>query len=242
MVYASAMDDILGKLSRETTPTVQDRLLVCEKLPQLEAKNPTTNPAYSPYLDGEWELIYSGGVSPGPVPFPTRELSLLMYAGGFTPGMFLMSVANKVPGGALRLTNPKITIESQMSSATAKVTASAFGSEYELSLKTTLEAESALRLRETYTEAIVAGRQVALPDMLKWERLLFVTYLDARLMVVRDETGAPDILLRTSPNTQPPIGSTAPSSNVSSREVEVEDDDDNFVQVQGSIKTTEYDA
>jgi hypothetical protein len=93
MVYASAMDDILGKLSRETTPTVQDRLLVCEMLPHLEAKNPTTNPAYSPYLDGEWELIYSGGVSPGPVPFPTRELSLLMYAGGFTPGMFLMSVS-----------------------------------------------------------------------------------------------------------------------------------------------------
>jgi|AntRauMFilla1563_2_1112583.scaffolds.fasta_scaffold214487_1 hypothetical protein len=35
-------------------------------------------------------------------------------------------------------------------------------SEYELSLKTTLEAESALRLRETYTDAILAGRQVAL--------------------------------------------------------------------------------
>jgi hypothetical protein len=37
---------------------------------------------------------------------------------------------------------------------------------------------------------------------------------------------------------------TAASSHVSSREVEVEvqDDDDNFVQVEGSIKTTEYDA
>mmetsp|Transcript_32499 Transcript_32499/g.71028 ORF Transcript_32499/g.71028 Transcript_32499/m.71028 type:complete len:279 (-) Transcript_32499:261-1097(-) len=231
LVYASAMkDDFLGKLSREINSTAEDRLLVSETLPKVEASNPTTNPAYSTLLDGEWELIYSGGVSPGPVPSPTREIALLMYAGGFTPGMFLMSVASKMPGEVLRLTNVKVTIDSQTSSATALSTATLFGSEYELSLKNTLEAESALRLRETYTQAVVAGNEVALPDALKWERLLFVTYLDETMMVVRDESGAPDVLVRT----------TAPASSPSVA-VEVEVDDD-FVKVDGNIKMTEYDA
>lgn len=232
MVYASAMkDDFLGRLSRSQAPTAQDRLLVSEMLPQVESSNPTTDPAYSTLLDGEWELIYSGGVSPGPVPSPTREIALLMYAGGFTPGMFLMSVASKVPGDVLRLSNVKVTIDSQTSSATAKSTATVFGSEYELSLKNTLEPESALRLRETYTDAVMAGREVALPDAMKWERLLFVTYVDSTMLVVRDETGAPDVLVRMAP----------PASEAAVTEVEVEVDED-FVKVDGNIKVTEYDA
>eukprot|EP00959_Pyramimonas_sp_CCMP1952_P229397 4796467-Pyramimonas_sp.AAC.1 len=167
-------DDFLRNLSREINSNAQDRLLVSEILPQVEASNPTTNPAYSTLLDGEWEVIYSGGVSPGPVPSPTREIALLMYAGGFTPGMFLMSrfatqswgwaldtvsgherdrtntyltiaqargafecrsayaasstqVASKMPGEVLRLTNAKVTIDSQTSSATAVSTATLFG-------------------------------------------------------------------------------------------------------------------
>jgi len=234
VVHASAMrDEFLGKLSREINSTAEDRLLVSETLPKVEASNPTTNPAYSTLLDGEWELIYSGGVSPGPVPSPTREIALLMYAGGFTPGMFLMSVASKMPGEILRLSNVKVTIDSQTSSATAISKATLFGSEYELSLMNSLEAESALRLRETYTQANVGGNEVTLPDALKWERLLFVTYLDETMMVVRDETGAPDVLMRTS---------LPASTSSDALTVEVDVGEDDFVKVDGNIKMTEYDA
>merc|ERR1712046_498744 len=66
-------------------------------------------------------------------------------------------------------------------------------------LRNTLEVESDCRMREIYCEAEVAGQGVAVPEALRYERLLFITYVDEELMVVRDETGAADILRRGSP-------------------------------------------
>jgi len=71
------------------------------------------------------------------------------------------------------------------------------------------------------------------PDALKWERLLFVTYLDETMMVVRDETGAPDVLMRTS---------LPASTSSDALTVEVDVGEDDFVKVDGNIKMTEYDA
>jgi len=84
--------ELVEALSGEAAPTAADRLLVSERLTTLEAGCAIEDPAFSPLLDGEWEVVYSGGVSPGPVLSPTREIALLMYAGGFTPGNFLLSV------------------------------------------------------------------------------------------------------------------------------------------------------
>jgi hypothetical protein len=89
MQYPSQLVDAL---SSATVPTAADRLLVSEQLTTLEAACAIDEPAFSPLLDGEWEVVYSGGVSPGPVLSPTREIALLMYAGGFTPGSFFLSV------------------------------------------------------------------------------------------------------------------------------------------------------
>lgn len=91
-MHASKKEELLRSLSGERTPTAADRLLVSEMLTKVEATCPETQPAYSALMNGEWEVVYSGGVSPGPVPSPTREIALLMYAGGFTPGSFLLSV------------------------------------------------------------------------------------------------------------------------------------------------------
>ena len=41
------------------------RLMINELLLKLEATNPTASPAYSPLLNGPWQFIYTGGISPG---------------------------------------------------------------------------------------------------------------------------------------------------------------------------------
>ena len=41
------------------------RSLVNELLIKLEALNPTPSPAYSPLLNGAWEFLFTGGISPG---------------------------------------------------------------------------------------------------------------------------------------------------------------------------------
>lgn len=45
--------------------TSSKRSLVNELLIKLEALNPTPSPAYSPLLNGAWEFLYTGGISPG---------------------------------------------------------------------------------------------------------------------------------------------------------------------------------
>jgi len=228
-VHASKKEELLRSLSGERTPTAADRLLVSEMLTKVEATCPETQPAYSALMNGEWEVVYSGGVSPGPVPSPTREIALLMYAGGFTPGSFLLSAGNKLPENLLYLSKPVITICPTQPRACVTVSATAFGNQQELILRTKLEAESPGRLRETYYETEVAGNTIPLPDPLKWERLLFVTYIDASMMVVRDETGAPDILLRQGGAV------AAPLPTMEKKEAATD-----FVDVPIDVETTDY--
>ena len=45
--------------------SARKRGLVNELLLKLEALNPTEAPAYSPLLNGPWEFLYTGGISPG---------------------------------------------------------------------------------------------------------------------------------------------------------------------------------
>jgi len=84
----------------------------------------------------------------------------------------------------------------------------------------------------------VGGNVVPIPDPLKWERLLFVTYVDMKVLVVRDETGAPDILVRKSEvaDTVTPTSEAAPKVE----SVEVEDNNEIFVSAPDDVITTEY--
>lgn len=232
-VRADMKDSMLSKLSGERVPTEADRLLVSEMLTKVEATNPESEPAYSALLDGTWEVAYSGGVSPGPIPSPTREIALLMYAGGFTPASFFLSVGNRLPDSLLVLSKPSITISPSQPRSTATVSASAFGQTQTLVLKSDLEVESATRLRETYSAAEVAGQVLTLPDPLKWERHLFVTYLDATTLVVRDDTGAPEILVR-------PSFAAPAAPEVVEAETVPEGMQADFVEIPPNIKTTDY--
>ena len=51
-------------------------------------------------------------------------------------------------------------------------------------------------LRETHTEVDAFGRTISLPAALQYTRRMYVSYVDDELLVVKDESGIPDILLR----------------------------------------------
>jgi hypothetical protein len=57
------MELIAGGLLNFASP--QKRAAVNELLLKLEALNPTQQPAYSVLLNGQWEFLYTGGISPG---------------------------------------------------------------------------------------------------------------------------------------------------------------------------------
>eukprot|EP00239_Pterosperma_sp_CCMP1384_P011020 CAMPEP_0197862904 /NCGR_PEP_ID=MMETSP1438-20131217/39999_1 /TAXON_ID=1461541 /ORGANISM="Pterosperma sp., Strain CCMP1384" /LENGTH=316 /DNA_ID=CAMNT_0043480621 /DNA_START=102 /DNA_END=1052 /DNA_ORIENTATION=- len=228
-------DDLISKLSKQLNPTEGDRMAVGEFLPLLEASNPTKSPTFSPLLQGEWEVLYSGGITPGPVPSPTRGIALLMYAGGFTPGMFALELARFLPDNVLKADSLTLTISSSTVEAVSKI--SALGRDQEVTLMTSIAPESETRLKETYTGLKAAGRSVDLPESAKFQRTLFITYLDENLLVARDETGAPDILMKKSPvdsvsteaveeATAPAAASAPATGSTVDVEVVTEDDED----------------
>jgi len=67
-----------------------------------------------------------------------------------------------------------------------------------LKLTSKLEAESAVRLVETYdsAESEYLNFKLPLQSALQYKRSILVSYLDDELLVVRDAIGRPDILMR----------------------------------------------
>lgn len=63
-------------------------------------------------------------------------------------------------------------------------------------MKASLEAQSGIRLTETYESATVLGQSVDLPKAVQYSRDLYITYLDEDVLVVRDGSGVPEILMR----------------------------------------------
>ena len=95
-----------GEISSET------RSAINEALYKLEALNPTKEaPAVSPLLNGVWELRYVGGyTSDWALPSPTRQLALFLYSGGYSPGLFALSLAQKLPSQWIDMGDLEITI------------------------------------------------------------------------------------------------------------------------------------
>lgn len=65
-----------------------------------------------------------------------------------------------------------------------------------VTVKTALETKSGVRMTETYESATVLGQDIDLPKAVQYSRDLYITYLDEDVMVVRDGTGVPEILMR----------------------------------------------
>lgn len=66
----------------------------------------------------------------------------------------------------------------------------------EVLVKAGLEAESGIRLRETYESAEVMGRSVQLPKPFQYSREMYVTYVDDDILLIRDGSGVPELLVR----------------------------------------------
>lgn len=176
------------------------RAFVNESMLKMEAVNPTPMPASSPLLDGTWRLAYQGSVAPAwASASPTREIALFMYAGGFGPSEFLLKVAQRLPDNICKVdSTPVITISNGGTKTESATTVKLLGSAGEVTGKamSSLVSESASRLRETYDAVMVNGNKFDLPANLKYERALYITYLDDDTLVVRDDSGAPDVWVR----------------------------------------------
>jgi len=155
------------------------RASVNELLLRLEALNPTPMPAYSPLLNGAWEFLWTGGISPGIL------------------GLQLASRLSSYASGAVEVGETVLTISRAQPRVEVKTSIKVFGRENAITIRTKLEPASELRLDETYTEASMGSLRVPFPDQEQlFRRPLFVSYLDDDLLVVRDGFGAPDVLVR----------------------------------------------
>lgn len=59
-----------------------------------------------------------------------------------------------------------------------------------------LTVDSDVRLTETYESASVLGQSVDIPGQIQYSRDLYVTYVDEDVLIVRDASGVPEVLVR----------------------------------------------
>jgi len=169
-----------------------------EALLRLERMNPTEEAAFSPLLNGVWALRYAGGYSnEWALPSPTRQLALFLYSGGYSPGLFALSLAQKLPKALVELGELEISISREQPRIEATVPVKFLGgTENEVVVSARLDVDSSVRLTETYESATVLGNSIDLPQAVQYSRDLYVTYVDDDLLVVRDASGVPEVLVR----------------------------------------------
>merc|ERR1719498_763439 len=163
-----------------------DRAVVGEILLALEASNPTRSPATSSLLNGKWKFLYASGASPG-----LKALQLLLRGAKAAP---------KSPSGAdlVDVQDTYLTIGAEQPRATAEVKVRVLSFENTVKLSSRLEAESAVRLVETYDAAESEYMNLRLPfqSPVQYKRSVLISYLDDEMLIVRDALGRPDVLMR----------------------------------------------
>jgi len=178
-----------------------------ESIVKLERLNVNEEPVYSTELDGTWMVKYTGTYAPGLLSSPTRELALFLYGGGFSLGNALSSFVQGFWGQSvgMNLGSKKVQIiggRDVEASAEFEIA----GRKEMLNYKAELMPLSAARM----SEEVVS---VKLPDPigqqdlpLELRRSILVTYLDEDMMIVRDESGVPEVLMRElAPVTPKPV-------------------------------------
>jgi len=197
-IVTSILDYLPSSVASSGSVSSSTRASINEAILKLEALNPTEDPVYSPLLNGVWTLRYAGGYSSDwALPSPTREVALFLYSGGYSPGLFALSLAQKLPSQLVELGDLQISISRTQPRIEAKIGVKLFGgSEDEVVVRARLEEDSGLRFTETYESASVLGQSVDLPEALQYSRDLYVSYVDEDILVVRDASGVPEILVR----------------------------------------------
>ena len=102
-VVSAIMDYLPTSLASSGEISASDRASINEAILKLEALNPTKDPVYSPLINGVWTLRYAGGYSEPKIPSPTRDLALFLYSGGYSPGLFALGIAQKLPSQLVEL-------------------------------------------------------------------------------------------------------------------------------------------
>ncbi|KAL7545752.1 hypothetical protein ACHAWF_009105 [Thalassiosira exigua] len=193
---SSILDSLPESLGSSGEISAEDRASINEAILKLEALNPTVDPVYSPLINGVWTLRYAPGPEPK-IPSPTRDLALFVYSGGYSPGLFALGLAQKLPAQLVELGDLEISISRAQPRIEAKIDVKLFGgSEDSIEVKARLEEDSGLRFTETYESATVLGQTVDLPEALQYSRDLYVTYVDEDILVARDGSGIPEVLVR----------------------------------------------
>jgi len=188
---ASVAQEVLKPEGKPTRGRVDEMIL------RLEQMNPTTEPAYSELIDGGWLVEYSGTYAPGVFSSPTRELALLLYAGGFSLGNALSSFANGFWGQSLGLQlGPKKVQISDGRDVTANVEVEVSGQKQSLSYKADLFPLSSVRLSEEVLSVDLPEPLGQQEPPLELRRTVLITYLDKEMMIVRDESGVPEVLIK----------------------------------------------
>lgn len=197
-LVTSILDKLPSNLMDDDGIDKDLRANINEALLKLEAVNPTEEPALSPLMNGVWQLKYAGGYSSEwAVPSPTRQIALFVYSGGYSPGLFALSLAQKLPSALVEVGDLEITIARSQPRIEATVGVTVFGgSQSEVVVKAQVDVGSDVRFAETYESASVLGQTVDIPESLQYSRDLYITYLDEDLMVVRDASGIPEVLVR----------------------------------------------
>lgn len=186
-------DEVLLPEGRPTRGRVDEMILALEKC------NTEDEPVYSEKLDGTWKVQYSGSFAPGLLASPTRELALFLY-GGFSLGNALSSFVSGAFGKnlGLKLGSKTVKIEGGRDvQATASVVRG--DATDELFYSAELMPLSARRMSEEVMSVELPAPIGTQQPPLELRRSILVTYLDDEVMVVRDESGVPEVLVRTSP-------------------------------------------
>lgn len=181
-----------------STVSKDTRSYINEAIMKLEALNPTDTPSSSPLLNGVWTLRYSGGYDENcSLQSPTRQIALFLYSGGYSPGLFALSLASSLPSSLIDLGDLEISISREQPRIEASIDVKVLGGgENSVAVKSRLEVGSDIRISEVYESATILGQTVDIPDGIQYSRQLYIAYLDEEILVVRDGSGVPEILVR----------------------------------------------
>ena len=192
----------IGTGSLAEGPSADKQMEVNEIILKLSSSNPTGEPARSSLLNGRWEVLYAGAPGAGLFDSPTRLLALTLYTVPLSPSVLAQGLA-KLPFNAASLGSLFLTIvspEAGQPRVAVETSVSVFnGTPQPVVLRANLMPRSEVALREDFIEVEALGQRSLLPGPLALSRSLYVAYLDEDLLVVRDESGLPNVLQRTDP-------------------------------------------